>query len=112
MYVIDCTSLHGQYASCRELVWHTIMTGQRSRAEMYAKEVLSDVEYSAIDVRLVGFVDIHAYGSLYRTPSCSFTEICSREKGEIICSCRRVSRFQCALSCRGLEGHILPHHGT
>jgi len=76
VYVIDCTSLTGQQASCNDLVRRTIMIGQRSLAEMYAKEVLSDVEYSAIDIRLEGFIECHAYGFSYRIPSCSFTEIC------------------------------------
>jgi hypothetical protein len=49
MNIINCTSLQLAYFTEVEGIL-TIMTGQRSLAEMYANEVLSEVEERAVKV--------------------------------------------------------------
>lgn len=65
MYIVDCPSLSRQRASS---IWSaaspTMMTGQRSLADMYAKEVLSAVEESATEVRLRDFLGVEVLTGL------------------------------------------------
>lgn len=68
MNIIDCTGLFVSGVE-EERGWElTRITGQRSRAEMYAKEVLSDVDERAEELAEVIMINGKTYGSWYRTP--------------------------------------------
>ena len=47
MYIINSAGLYSQPMLSPRALHLTMITGQRSRAEMYAKEVLSEVEQGA-----------------------------------------------------------------